>query len=287
MNPRTSENHKVTIERMTRSEVDVALEWAQKEGWNPGIHDAECFYHADPDGFYAAKIDCEIVGTISVVKYSWDFAFEGLYIVKPEFRGRGIGLELQKFALTICQDCNLGLDGVLAMQQKYELDGFRFAYNNTRYIGVISGEVSTRCVPIQRQDFGEIASFDLQCVAVDRSGFLDCWLFQKDAASMLTRNEVTGKISGYGVIRKCIQGHKIGPLFADDAKTAELLFNSLMSTVPNELISIDVPQPNIRAAELAQKKHMQPAFNTVRMYTKTAPQTQLNKIYGITTFELG
>jgi hypothetical protein len=59
----------ITIEQMNRQEVDIAIEWAQKEGWNPGLHDAECFYHADPTGFYAAKLDGEVVGTISLVKY--------------------------------------------------------------------------------------------------------------------------------------------------------------------------------------------------------------------------
>ncbi len=36
------------VRRMTRSEVDLALDWAAAEGWNPGVHDAESFYAADP-----------------------------------------------------------------------------------------------------------------------------------------------------------------------------------------------------------------------------------------------
>ena len=35
---------KYRIERMTREEVSVAVEWARKEGWNPGLNDAESFY---------------------------------------------------------------------------------------------------------------------------------------------------------------------------------------------------------------------------------------------------
>ncbi len=110
MNPHSSQQ--VTIEPMTRSEVNVAIDWAQREGWNPGIHDAQCFFHADPNGFYAAKINGEIVGTVSVVKYSGDFAFEGLYIVRPDLRGKGIGSQMQRFVLDSCRDINLGLYGV-------------------------------------------------------------------------------------------------------------------------------------------------------------------------------
>ena len=39
------------IGTMNRQEVDLAVEWAPKEGWNPGIHDADCCYTADPNGF--------------------------------------------------------------------------------------------------------------------------------------------------------------------------------------------------------------------------------------------
>ncbi len=131
-----------TIKHMTAKEVEVAIDWATKEGWNPGIHDSECFYAADPDGFYVAKLNHEIVGTMSVVKYSEDFAFGGLYIVKPEYRGHGIGLLLQKFLLEKYRDVNVGIDGVVGMQSKYEQDGFRFAHNNARYASSGKGEYS-------------------------------------------------------------------------------------------------------------------------------------------------
>ena len=287
MNTQPSAKQDITIEQMTQKEVDVAIDWAQKEGWNPGIHDAECFYHADPNGFYAAKLNGEIVGTISLVKYSGDFVFEGLYIVKPQFRGRGIGSQIQKYALNLYRDSSLGLDGVVAMQQKYTQHGFKLAYNNIRYAGTAQDKPFTLCRPIQRKDFSEIAAFDLECFGYERSRFLDCWLFQKDSASMLISSEKTGAVSGYGVIRKCLQGHKIGPLFAGSEEDAEQLFNSLTSTVPGETVFLDVPQPNGAAVGLAEKKRLQPVFSTVRMYTKVAPAIPLNKIYGVTTFELG
>jgi hypothetical protein len=40
MKSENAANQQVTFERMT-----------QKEGWNPGIHDADCFYHADPEPY--------------------------------------------------------------------------------------------------------------------------------------------------------------------------------------------------------------------------------------------
>jgi hypothetical protein len=42
------------------------------------------------------------------------------------------------------------------------------------------------------------------------------------------------ELAGYGVIRPCRQGHKIGPLFASSPEIAEALFNGLVSPVPSE-----------------------------------------------------
>ena len=49
---------KYKIRRMNKKEVaDIAIKWAEKEGWNPGITDAEPFYAADPKGFFIGEID--------------------------------------------------------------------------------------------------------------------------------------------------------------------------------------------------------------------------------------
>ncbi|MEQ8175876.1 MAG: hypothetical protein ABRQ26_12490 [Syntrophomonadaceae bacterium] len=32
------------IRSMNRSDLDIAVDWAAAEGWNPGLNDAECFY---------------------------------------------------------------------------------------------------------------------------------------------------------------------------------------------------------------------------------------------------
>jgi GNAT superfamily N-acetyltransferase len=276
----------IIIERINQKEVDVAIEWAQKEGWNPGVHDAECYYHADQTGFYAAKLNGEVIGTISLVKYPGDFVFEGLYIIKPEFRGKGIGKQVQEYALDLCKDMNLGLDGVVLMKEKYEDYGFKFAYNNWRFAGKADDKSSKNCMPIMREDFKEVVAYDKECFRFDRIEFLDCWLFQKDHTSMLIRDS-KGEISGYGVIRKCFNGYKIGPLFTNSEGEAELLFNSLTSTVFGETVFLDVPEPNETAVQFAQLKCMQPVFSTVRMYSKSVPDLLLNKIFGVTTFELG
>ena len=59
----------MSIRRMTRDELDTLVEWAAREGWNPGLDDAEVFWATDPDGFVAAEIDGKLVGGGSIVAY--------------------------------------------------------------------------------------------------------------------------------------------------------------------------------------------------------------------------
>ena len=99
---------RIRIRRMTGDEVAFTIDLAAGEGWNPGIHDGACFYATDPAGFFVAELDGELVGSISAVAYDDSFGFIGLYIVKPEFRGIGIGTRLGEAGMTYLTDHNIG-----------------------------------------------------------------------------------------------------------------------------------------------------------------------------------
>ena len=126
----------VNVRRMSRSDLDVAVEWAAKEGWNPGLHDAECFYATDPSGFFMAEESGEPVGFISAVAYGVEFGFVGFFIVRPDCRGGRIGVELGRAALEYLGDRNIGLDGVENKVRNYEQMGFALVCHNYRYKGL-------------------------------------------------------------------------------------------------------------------------------------------------------
>jgi hypothetical protein len=79
-------NPAYTIRLMTLDEVELATEWAAREGWNPGFDDAHIFHATDPEGFFVGVLDGEPIASISLVAYDEHFAFLGFYIVKQEFR---------------------------------------------------------------------------------------------------------------------------------------------------------------------------------------------------------
>jgi hypothetical protein len=96
-----------------------------------------------------------------------------------------------------------------------------------------------------------------------------------------------GRLTGFGVVRPCRSGYKIGPLFADDPQTAERLLAGLSSRAAGEPIFLDTPEPNLAATSLAERHNMRPVFETARMYTRAAPPVDLRRIFGVTSFELG
>ena len=93
------EKNDYQIRTMTRDQLDLALEWAADEGWNPGLHDAEPFYGADPEGFFMGFLNREPVSCISAVRYGKGFGFIGFFMVRPEHRGKGYGFEIGQRAL--------------------------------------------------------------------------------------------------------------------------------------------------------------------------------------------
>lgn len=277
-----------TIRTMTGSEIDITIDWAAQEGWNPGLYDAECYYTADPNGFLIGCLGEEPIATISAIRYGESFGFLGFYIVKPEFRGKGYGFQIWKTGMEYLKGRNIGLDGVVDQQENYKKSGFTLAHRNVRYEGT-GGNASYQnknIVDLSSIPFEIIETYELPFFPENRSAFLKCWLNQPDSTALgMTENE---KLAGYGLIRKCKNGYKIGPLYADNPDIADNLFLSLKSKIDaTNPIYLDTPEVNKQAIDLAERHNMKASFETARMYTKEDPGLPLDQIFGITSFEIG
>jgi hypothetical protein len=277
-----------TIRTMTRQEVDMAVDWAATEGWNPGLHDADCFYAADSYGFLVGLLGDEPIATVSGVKYGDSYGFLAFYIVKPEYRGMGYGIQMANAAFAYLEGRVMGLDGVTAQEENYKKTGFSTAYHNLRYQGVGGGNPATdpEIVPLSTIPFDEICAYDRPFFPDERERFLRCWIDQPQSAALgMVRNR---SLLGYGVVRRCRSGYKVGPLFADSPEFAERLFLALKAHVPEgDPIFLDTPQVNSAAVELAERHNMTVCFETARMYRGGAPELPIPRLFGVTTFELG
>ncbi|ACB66834.1 GCN5-related N-acetyltransferase [Burkholderia ambifaria MC40-6] len=263
----------------------MSVEWAAAEGWNPGLHDPHCFREADPAGFFVGVCRGEPVACLAAVAYDERFSFIGLYIVKPAFRGQGFGLRIWQHGVRYLGDRNIGLDGVVARQASYAKSGFRLAYRNIRYQGRVDGIGCAHVAAAADVPFEQLLAYDRRCFPAARERFVSAWTTQPDAVALATIDG--GRVAGYGVIRRCKVGCKIGPLFADDAGIATGLFRALAARMPDEVITLDVPETNPAAVALAERHGMSSVFETARMYTKEVPAIAIDRVFGVTSFELG
>ncbi|QHG70666.1 GNAT family N-acetyltransferase [Ensifer adhaerens] len=276
------------IRRASRADLDIMIEWAAEEGWNPGLGDAGPFWAADPEGYWVADGEGAPVAAISLARYNESFGFLGFFITRPDHRGRGIGRQLWQQAMSVADRRIVGLDGVVAQQENYSRSGFVYAHANIRYGGIIDvveppGADLLEVAPVHMP---LLIDYDRRFVPARREVFLREWLKASDGrrSVLLLRD---GAVAAYGTIRACRNGFKIGPLFSDTETGADLVFRKLAAGVNGSEIYLDIPEPNASAKALCDRYNLKPVFETARMYRGPDPGLPLARIYGITTFELG
>ena len=288
----------ITIEKMTLDDVNCALKLAAEEGWNPGLDDASAFFQADPMGFLMVKHDKKAVACISVIRQGDIHGFLGLYICHPDHRGKGFGWAVWQAGMEYLNGRTIGLDGVPEQQDNYRKSGFDYHYRNVRFAGQsnalhseteLASLLQMSELTIRRsenRDIESIQNLDSAVHGMERHAYINSWL--KDVPSRTTllctdKNQLVG----FGTIRQCIQGYKIGPLIAYKADIAALLVSSLANSVNTNELIVDVPEPNDSAVKLAEDLGLSPVFETARMYRGEAPNYQLQQLFGVTSFELG
>ena len=281
----------LAIRTMTRADLATALDWAAGENWNPGLDDTDAFLAADPGGFFMGFVGNEPIASISVVRYGERFGFLGFYICRPEFRGLGHGMALWKAGMAHLGERTVGLDGVVDQQANYRKSGFALAHRNIRYGGPATAEEIADIHIVELEPSrpvglaGAVVAYDRALFPGPREAFLRAWIAPPGRRTLVY--VVEGEVRGYGSVRACREGYKVGPLFADSDAIAGRLFAALTGKLRGSSVYIDVPEPNAAARALAEDNGLKPVFETARMYRGPAPAEPLDRIFGITTFELG
>jgi hypothetical protein len=207
--------------------------------------------------------------------------------VRPAHRGTGLGLALWEHALgSVPADVVVGLDGVVAQQDSYQRSGFVLAHRNARWGGTPTWvpDRTSAVRDLHADDLPLVTAYDAAVFPAAREAFLTVWL----TGDRRTVGHVEdGRLRGYGTIRPCRDGWKVGPLAADTPAIATSLMGALVAPVAPGPVFVDVPEPHAAAVALATRMGLAPAFETARMYRGPAPDLPLDRVFGITTLELG
>jgi GNAT superfamily N-acetyltransferase len=268
-------------------DVETALIWAAQEGWNPGLQDAQAFLAADPNGFFVARVADEIIAAISVVNHNDTMAFLGLYLCKPEFRGKGVGFALWRHALHHAGKRCVGLDGVAEQEPNYAKSGFVRTGATTRLQGKAPRGATngTRAFEAAR-DFAAIVALDQCANGYDRPRFLAEWVSEHYPTRKTVVYRRNGEVSGFATIRLCQQGAKAGPVTAPDTTTALILLSAAAASLDVADVTLDLPSSATAFRKALEGRGFVETFETARMYCGAVPQSSPSSM-AIATMELG
>lgn len=281
----------LTWKKLNFEHVETLLDWAREEGWNPGPHDAKAYWHADPDGFYGYVEGDDLIAGGAIISYSGLYGFMGLFIVRKDYRGNGLGRKLWNKRRDLLLErllpkSSIGMDGVVEMQSFYQRGGFEIAFRDMRYeFTGASYSVDPRIKTGNYEVLNKILEYDETCFGAPRDRFLKYWIDLPDS-QFFTWFE-GGFLKGYAIIRKAYEGFKVCPLFADNPEIAEELFKACLNAVNGQKLYIDVPETQHQAVSMVDHFGGKYVFECARMYHGTPPSVPMEKIFGLTTFEIG
>ena len=122
------------IRALHGGDIPLIVDWARAEGFCPGHGDVEIYRQTDSQGLWVACLHQELIGCIAGVRYSQAYGFIGLFIVAPQHRGRGYGLQLWRHALEHLADVAcIGLEAAPERIADYASWGFQPASPTSRW----------------------------------------------------------------------------------------------------------------------------------------------------------
>lgn len=290
----------INVRTMTKKDLQMVIDWAVKEGWNPCKYQVEPLYAADPGGYKLLEIDGNPVASLASVRYSKNFAILGMYIVKPEYRGQGYGKLLWDFVMgNLKAYDSIGLYGVMAQVENYKRAGFRAINANTRWRGITSVTEFKEEAAIKKitstETLNKVIDYDGRIFSTPRETFLTKWLAMPESHALSYIENST--LKAYGVINRVETGHpleigckvyRVGPLFADDANVATKIYRALCHCVPKDsVVYLDTVESNPDSANFAERFGLKKISNTVTMYKGQIPPMESSKIFGLTSLDIG
>ena len=285
------------IRPLERGDIAAVTDWARQEGFTPGSGDLAIYRHTDRQGIWVGWLGAERIGCIAGVRYSCDYGFIGLYLVRPEWRGRGYGLELWRHAMDHLADLPcIGLEAAADRVNDYARWGFTPASPTSRWQVISDGAMAPSASSEGWQLLAgdaiperAVQCFDAQREPSPRPHFLSQWLHHP-AGTVLALIDAAGVCHGFGRIRPCLlvrgEGWRIGPLMAETPQAARLLLQGLLHRHPG-VVLIDAPGANPAAAPVLEQLNFRPIGTTLRMYRGEAPAVSLRDVYGLACLELG
>ncbi|MFJ2260700.1 hypothetical protein ACIOKD_20550 [Streptomyces sp. NPDC087844] len=160
-----------------------------------------------------------------------------------------------------------------------------FRFGGVPTAGAATAATASGVRGAQVADLEAVIAYDSGCHPAERPRFVESWLGGAGHRALV--RVVDGRLTGYGVIRPAADSLRIGPLFADTPDDARALFAALIGESGGRRVCADIPETHKMAVALAEEHGLTPSFETARMYTGPVRPYATDRVYAVTTLELG
>jgi len=282
------------VRPLTRDELDVVLGWAVAAGWNPGLHDADALWAADPDALWGVEVDGVLVGSGATVRRGSRAGGVGLLLVEPGHRRKGIGSLAFPFLVdgTLSRleaGAGLSLECPEAYQDFCERFGFvpvrRIARSTTTATVGRRGPYAGQLRSLAQLPFEKVVDYDARFSGGERPDWLRAWMSPRDGLGIAAYE--AGRILGMAMLRPAHEGHRIGPFYAESADVAEELFIALSNSVVGQQLTMDVPLEDSDVVAFASARGFSVVSEVVHMELGDVRPGPREQVYGESHLQYG
>jgi len=258
---------RMNLRVMTAADIPAGMRLKDHAGWNQAPADWERFLRASPQGCFVAEVDGRVRGTATTIVYEERFAWIGMLLVDPEYRGRGIGTRLLEKAIEYLDACGiptLKLDATPEGKPIYGRLGFVTEYEIERCtLRRMSDDRAARRSPLQR-GLTRILRWDREVFGADRSELLRS--LHRKAPEFTLTNQFRGELAGYALGRRGSHADHLGPWMARDEASARELLDEFLRRSARGTVFVDVLKDNPFARRLLPARGFEFSRPLTRMY---------------------
>ncbi|HET7101832.1 MAG TPA: GNAT family N-acetyltransferase [Terriglobia bacterium] len=252
------------IRTMTTDDLPAGMRLKDLAGWNQTPADWRRFLESSPQGCFAAEVEGKVVGTAATIVYEQRFAWIGMVLVDPEFRGRGVGTRLLERTIEHLDAIGIAtmkLDATPAGRPIYQKLGFRDEYEIERWL-LKRPVAEAAAAPAHHAVSDAVLELDREIFGADRSLLLRSLAGENPDFALVT--ERNGVIEGYTFGRRGTLADHLGPWMARDEKTAAALLDEFLRRARRETIFVDA----LRDRRLLSEMLMAREFTVSRPLTR-------------------
>ena len=259
---------------MIADDIAAGLRLKEIAGWNQTAADWERFLNASPQGCFVAEVDGRVHGTVTTIVFENRFAWVGMVLVDPEFRGRGIGTALLEKAIEYLDTLKvlaIKLDATPQGKPLYEKLGFvseceieRWTLHRALSLKTTTDDLRA---PLLTKLSPEVLETDRQVFGADRGSLLNS--LHHDAPELTISVSSKGVLEGYAFGRRGAFADHLGPWMSKNADAAHRLLETFLTRSARQTLIVDWMKANKLAGTLLALAGFSYSRALTRMYRGT------------------